>query len=99
MNKTPRKLYVTLEEHVALDRIAAEYSKAKLCLTVGAEDEYVDELATMLKADRAILLEHIWEVVVVETVVTRFGFDWTDRRSRREHNIATGRRRGSCRGR
>lgn len=87
MKKTRRRLYVTMEEFTKLQELATNFEHQKMTFNVCAEDEFVDDVATLLDAGRSILLEYSWEVVVVGRVVTRFGYDWTRRR---------GHHRGHC---
>jgi len=71
---SPRKLYVTQEEHRSLAAIGQDQAIGRI-----DEQQFVQLVHDLLGINYDTLLRHRWEVVVVEKVVKRCGRNWATR--------------------
>lgn len=71
---SPRKLYVTQEEHQSLVAIGQDQAIGRI-----DDQQFVQLVHDLLGISYSTLLRHRWDVVVVEKVDKRCGRNWATR--------------------
>ena len=71
---SPRKLFVTQDEHKQLVQLGIYKSEEAI-----SEDGFVDAVSELTGLNRTILLSHCWKIEVVDEVTFRCGRSWRTR--------------------